>query len=110
MKSWALAALRRRDDLVHRRVEPAVADVVGDRAENSSGSCSTMLICCAQRLERERLDVEAVEQDPPAARVVEPREQADQRALAGAGRPDDRDRLPGPASKRDVRRACRRAR
>ena len=31
MKSWALACLRRLDDLVHRRVEPAVADVLGDR-------------------------------------------------------------------------------
>ena len=32
MKSWALAALRRRDDLVLGRLEPAVADVLGDRA------------------------------------------------------------------------------
>ena len=40
-----------RDDLVHGRVEPAVADVVArSMPENSSGSWSTRLICVAQRL------------------------------------------------------------
>ena len=48
----------------------------------------------AQRRQREVADVDAVERDPAARHVVQPRRQRGQDALAGAGRADDRDRLP----------------
>src|SRR4029434_2532661 len=61
----------------------------------------------AKRLQRERLDVHAIEQNPPFARVVESRQQADKRALSCAGGPDNRDRLPGNGFERDVRQRFR---
>ena len=37
--------LGRFDDLLHRRLETAVANVVGNRPGEEDGSCATMLIC-----------------------------------------------------------------
>ena len=70
--------------------------------ENSSGSCSTTLICSRSDASVQVAHVEAVEQHAPALRVVEARQQAQQRALAGAGRPDDRDPRPGWRVEDDV--------
>jgi hypothetical protein len=39
--------------------------------------------------------IDPVERDPPAVELVEPQQQVHERGLAGAGRADDRDRLPG---------------
>ena len=61
MKSWALAALRRLDDLVHRRVEPAVADVLGDRAGEQQRLLEHDADLVAQRVELELADVDAVD-------------------------------------------------
>ena len=47
-------------------------------------------------------DVDAVQGDPAAVDLVEPHDQVDQRGLAGAGRPDDGDRLAGRGDQRQV--------
>src|SRR5262245_10826843 len=47
-------------------------------------------------------DVDAVDRDASAADVVEPEQQVDERRLAGAGRTDDPDALPGSDVEADV--------
>ena len=56
----------------------------------------------AQRGQRQRAEVVAVEQDPARGRVVEPRQQVEDRGLAGAGAPDEGDPLPGLDRQREV--------
>ena len=64
-------------------------------AENSVGSSNANPTCAAQAAQREVAHVVAVERDPPAGRVVEPREQRRERRLARTGRADERERLAG---------------
>ena len=49
----------------------------------------------AERGERQRAEVVAVEEDAAAGRVVEPRQQVEDRRLAGAGAADEGDALAG---------------
>ena len=52
-----------------------------------------MPVSAAQLLAAHLRGVDAVEQDLARVDLVEPHQQVDQGGLAGAGRPDDRDRL-----------------
>jgi hypothetical protein len=97
-----VGGLRRRDDLVHRRVELAVANVVGDRAREQQRLLEDHADLVAQRLELEVADVVPVDRDPAALGVVEADEHADEGRLAGARRADDRHALAGPDGERDV--------
>ena len=54
-----------------------------------------MPICARSDAQRHVADVAAVDQDRAAGHVVEPRQQVDQRRLAGAAPADDGDHLPG---------------
>ena len=93
MKSCALAAVAAATISSSRGVELAVADVVGDRAREQHRILRHEADVVAQRSQRERADVMAVDQDPPFVRVVEARDQAGERRLAGAGGADDGDDL-----------------
>ena len=64
-------------------------------SSNSTVSCVTMPICARSDAQRDVADVDAVDQDRAAGDVVEPRQQVDQRRLAGAAAADDRDHLAG---------------
>ena len=59
MKSWALAALAALDDLVHRRLQAAVADVVGDRPGEQDRFLRHHADLPAQRIEAQRPHVAA---------------------------------------------------
>ena len=83
------------EDLVLGRVRSAVGDVVADGALEEPGVLQHHPDLAAQRGPRHRGDVVAVDRDPAGVELVEPHHQVDQRGLAGAGRPDDRDRLAG---------------
>ncbi len=63
---------------------------------STSGGCSTIATCWRSDAQRELAHVDAVEQHAPGGRVVEARDQAHERRLAGARRADDRHHLPGP--------------
>ena len=54
-----------------------------------------MPMCARSDRKRHVADVDAVDQDCPGRHVVEPRQQVDQRRLARAAQPDDRDHLTG---------------
>src|SRR5205085_7265808 len=66
------------DIMAHRVVEEhrILADDAGERAE---------------RFERDLAGVDAVEEDAAAVRLVEARDEVDERALAGAARANERD-------------------
>ncbi len=68
-----------------------------------------MPICAPQRRQRRVTDVDAVDQDGASGDVVKARQQVDQRGLAGAAAPDDRDHLSGAHGQRHVAqdRRCR---
>ena len=103
-----LIALRRRlDEAVDLRqlrrllhlgiagVPAAVADVVADGVVEQHGVLRHHADRRAQRVLRDGLDVLPVDQDLAARHVIEPEQQPRDRRLAGAGRPDDRNRLAG---------------
>ena len=61
--------------------------------ENSTGSCATIASERAQLGERELAHVDALEQHAAGVDIVEPIQQRQDRRLAGARRPDERDDL-----------------
>ena len=67
------------------------AQVVGDRAGQRRGILLDVAELRAQLVAVERADVAPVEQDRAAGRVVEALDEREGRALARAGRPDERD-------------------
>ena len=87
--------LRRLDDLLRRRARRAERDVLGDRAGEEEALLRDDAELAAQRRLRHLAQVEAVDRDPPVARVVEAGEQLRDRRLAGAGVADERDGRPG---------------
>ena len=72
-----LDVLRRREGVAHEILQDQ-----GDAA--------------AQIVEREGAQVDAVDRDAPLGRIVEPRQELDDRGLAGAVLADERHHLPGP--------------
>ena len=81
-----------------RRVRLAEGDVLGDGAGEEEALLRHDPELVAQRVLRHVVEVDAVDRDPAARRLVEPREQLRDRRLAGAGVADERDRRP----RRDV--------
>ncbi len=69
---------------------------------NRKTSCCTMPICAAQRGQRHVADVDAVDRDAAGVDFVEARQQRAERRLAGARRPDERDRLAGADVEVDI--------
>ena len=97
MNSSAQAALGGGADALLRRSRPrrtrcSPATVVSKRIV----SCVTRPIWRRSEVELRVPQVDAVERDPAGRRVVEPREQADERRLPGPGRPDEGDGLAAP--------------
>ena len=90
------------DDLLQRRLQAAVPDVVGDRPGKEHRVLGHHADLAAQRLEAQRPHVAPVEEHTPALRIVETRDQVHQRGLPGAGRPHDGDDLAGLHVERDV--------
>ena len=70
--------------------------------ENSVGSSKAVATRERRWLEVEVADVDAVDRDPAAGDVVEPRHQGGQDGLAGAGRADQGDGLAGRDVEVDV--------
>src|SRR5204863_2025563 len=81
--------LGRRDQLVFGSRGFRVADVLGDAGREEHRVLRHDRELTSEVLQLEVAEVDAVEPHFPLRRVVEPREQIDQRALAGAGRARD---------------------
>src|SRR5205807_6682003 len=73
--------LRRRDQVALARPRPGVSNVLGDAGREEHRILRYYRELTAEILEPEVPEVNAVEPDLTLCRVVEPREQADQRAL-----------------------------
>ena len=86
---------RRRLDLRARGVEPAVADVREDGVVEKEGVLIDHRDVLAERGLRDLADVVPVDADRAGLRFVEPLEQPEKRALARAGRADQRAGRPG---------------
>ena len=95
-------------DLVLGRVEPAVGDVLADRAVEQPRVLEDHPELAAQVVAGQLAGVDAVDRDPPAVDLVEAHQQVDERRLAGAGRADDRDRLAGRRRRGRGRRSAAR--
>ena len=95
-----LRRLRRLHDRSSLRVLAAVGDVLANRAGEQPRVLQHHAEHAPQRAALQLADVDAVHANRAAVDVVEPHQQVDERRLAGAGRTDDRDHLPG----RDVER------
>ena len=76
-------------------VRPLEADVVAHALREEEGLLEDERHGSAHIGEPELADVVAVQRDATRVRVVEPREQAGDRALTGPCRADERDRLAG---------------
>ena len=70
-------------------------DVVRDGAAKQQALLEHDADVAAQGVQVQLAHVDAVDQDPAARGIVEARDQAEQRALAGAGRADERHAAPG---------------
>ncbi len=80
----------------------AERDVVGNRVREQERLLRHEADGAAQDRERDLADVDAVDEHRARRRIVQAREQADQRRLAGAGTTDERDGLPGLDARRDM--------
>ena len=80
-------------------------------SSKSTVSCVTMPICARSDASVTSRMSHAVDQDRAAGDVVEPRQQVDQRRLAGAAAADDRQHLAGADAERHAaqHRAARRS-
>src|SRR5437879_3826895 len=94
--------LCRRDDLCPTDSRPGVGDVLGNAGREEHRILRYYRELPAQILKPEVAEVDAVKPDLPLCRVVEPREQADQCALASAGRARDPQAGAGLDVERDV--------
>jgi hypothetical protein len=74
-----------------RDARPAVGDVGGDGVAEEVGFLEDEGDLRAQARQRDVAHVDAVDEDAAVLRVVEAGDQVDERALARAGRADDRD-------------------
>src|SRR5205085_11857530 len=84
----------RGDDLLHGGLGPPVGDILADGGPKEHRLLRHDADAGAQRGQRQTPQVDAVEQDAALVRVVEAQQQADKRALTGAGRAHERYRLP----------------
>ncbi len=86
-------ALRGADDLCPARARVAVADVFRDAGREEDRLLEDQADLVTQRGQLELADVTAIDEHAPRDRIVETRDESDQRALAGSRRPDDPDAL-----------------
>ena len=89
-------------DLLADGVLAAEADVARDAAREQHQLLADHRDLVAQRREGQRAQVAAVEQDAAGGRVVEPRQQVEERRLAGAGAADEGDAAAGLDDERDA--------
>ncbi len=85
-----LSQSRRALDLRLRRARLAEGDVGGDGVRKQETFLEDEADVAPQIVEFDAARIVAVDQDPALARVVETRDQTQQRAFARAGRPEDR--------------------
>lgn len=83
----------RRNDPLHRNVQPPVGDVVPDRVVEEHRLLRDEADLLAQGFERDRTDLVAVEQNAAGGGVVKARQEVCDRGLAGARRADERNSL-----------------
>src|SRR5439155_4694965 len=95
-----VGGVRGSDDLLPARPRRGVRDVLGDAGRKEHRVLKHHRELAAQVVELVIAQVDAVQQDLPRGRVVKAREQADQRGLAGPGRPDHSE----PRSRLDLER------
>src|SRR2546428_1767256 len=98
----AVRRLRRRDQVALACPRPGVSNVLGDAGREEHRVLRYHRELPAEILKPEVAEVDAVKPDLTLCRVVEPREQADQRALAGSGRARDSQASAGLDVERDV--------
>ena len=86
----------RRDDLLRRRIGPAVGDVGADRVGEQEAVLHHQADRGPQRLQGQVADIPAADPDHAAPDVIEARQQQGDRRLARSGRADHRERLARP--------------
>ena len=89
MWSWIWAALGRGAQLLVGGVGLGEAQVVGDGGVEEVGLLGDDADRAGEGVEVQVAHVDAVDGDPAAGDVVQPRHQVAERGLAGAGRADD---------------------
>jgi hypothetical protein len=94
--------LRGADDLVPRGARPAVRDVLPDRRPEQHRFLKHQADLIAKRRQRVAANVAAVDAHQAASRIVEPRNEADERRFPAAGRAHEGDPLPGLDDEVDV--------
>ena len=102
MNAWAWALRAAASISAWRGVRLAVGDVVGHRVVEQQGFLRHQAEPRAQVAEPHVADVDAVDRDAAGQRVVEPRQQLQQRRLAAAVGADDGDRFAGADFQVDV--------
>ncbi len=93
---------RRRLYRLGRRIEPSVRDVLPRRGAEQHRLLRHQAYVAAQRLKAQVLDVVAVEQDLARLRLVEAGYEVDERCLARAAAPHERDDLTRLGAQADV--------
>ena len=89
-----MARLRRGNHFLVGRVRASHCNVLADRSGSQPCLLQHHTVAGAQTLTRRFADRHAVHRNPSARHVVKPHQQIDDRRLAAARRPDDRDALP----------------
>ena len=97
-----IGSARSGDDLVVARIRAAVAYVFHRVGREDHAVLRHDAHARAQRVQCQRADRHAVEQHLAVGRVVEAQQQLQHRALAGAARADQRDRLARPHRERVI--------
>src|SRR5207302_690535 len=98
----SVRGLRRGDELSVARPGPRIGDVLGDGGGEEHGTLLDDGELSAEIGEAKLAEIGPIELDMAAGRVVEPREQAHQGALARAGRAHDAEASTGFDGERDV--------
>src|SRR6185436_19376774 len=97
-----MGAHRGADDLFGFRIRLAIANVVPDRAVEQGGVLGHHADLGAQALLGDLGDILAVNDNAARFEVVEPKKQADERRLPGAGATDEADLLARLQGKRQI--------
>src|SRR6185312_12524600 len=90
------------ENLLVRRIGPAITDVVADGAVEEPGVLQHHAGLRPQLIAPQSRDVDAVEGDPALIQLVEAQDEVDERGLAGAGGTDDGNGVAGLGHQREV--------
>ena len=88
--------------LFDRRLRPAVGEVLPDRSPKEKRFLEDDAEFLTQVVHRQVAEIDAIDRDAPLLHVVKPRQQADERGLAGAAPPHDPHHLSRPHLERHV--------